>query len=79
MARNKFEKYFSHKPRRLLRAFPADALDSRQRERFWAFPKRLPRPVTFKEDNQTHTAFVGALARAFAGLFGIEVLFLVNK
>lgn len=71
-ARNKFEKYFNHKARHLLENFPADSKTS-SGELFWAFPKRLPAPISFDPKDDLHLTFVRDLSRAIAAQMEIKV------
>ncbi|XP_061426890.1 ubiquitin-like modifier-activating enzyme 6 [Lethenteron reissneri] len=70
LARVKFEKYFNHKAKQLLHAFP---LDTRLKDGslFWQSPKRPPTPVIFDPSIQLHFSFVVSTARLFAEVCGI--------
>ena len=71
-ARNKFEKYFNHKPRRLLSHFPLET-EVKSGQKFWSYPKRAPTALTFDPNDSTHASFVACLAELWAGLLGIAV------
>lgn len=71
LARAKFEKYFSHKARDILNAYPLDHLMN-DNSPFWKLPKRAPNSILFDASNPTHLAFVKSLARLYADMFAIE-------
>lgn len=66
MARKKFEKYFNHKARNLLAAFPLDT-KLKDGSSFWQSPKRPPQPISFDPAQPDHIGFIAAAARLFAG------------
>ena len=70
VARLKFEKYFSYKALQLLTNFPPDTIDS-SGELFWSWPKQIPKPLVFNENNPDHVEFVSILSEAFASIVGI--------
>lgn len=72
MARVKFEKYFSHKAKHLLHAFPRDARNS-DGALFWQSPKRPPTPQEFNSKTETHLSFVVSCARLLAAVCNIPV------
>ncbi|KAL5969220.1 Ubiquitin-like modifier-activating enzyme 6 [Taenia solium] len=61
LAREKFEKYFTHKAFHLLHKFPADKV-LEGGEPFWQLPRRKPRPLTFDASNKLHVDFVWSFA-----------------
>ncbi|KAK3761216.1 hypothetical protein RRG08_022616 [Elysia crispata] len=70
-ARIRFEKYFNHKAKQLLYAFPADkVLDDGVL--FWASPKRPPTPVEFDPNDDMHVLFVTTTARLYADIYRIQ-------
>ncbi|XP_002733723.2 ubiquitin-like modifier-activating enzyme 6 [Saccoglossus kowalevskii] len=72
LARTKFEKYFNHKAKNLVYAFP---LDTRLKDgsMFWQSPKRPPVPIDFDITNQMHTNFILSLAKLLAYVWGVAV------
>ena len=65
LGRSKFEKYFNHKARNLLNAFPLDT-KLQDGKPFWQSPKRPPQPLDFDPANEMHMAFIQSAARLFA-------------
>ncbi|KAF8562797.1 hypothetical protein P879_09517, partial [Paragonimus westermani] len=65
LARDKFERYFNHKARHLLRAFPPDTKTA-DGTLFWLLPKRQPNPILFNPGNTLHQQFVLSYARLLA-------------
>lgn len=72
-ARNKFEKYFSHKAKQLLASFPVNKAAAEGEKEFWTYPKRAPRPVEFNPSSDLHLGFVASLAVAWAAILGVKV------
>eukprot|EP00038_Savillea_parva_P007534 m.170818 g.170818 ORF g.170818 m.170818 type:complete len:1074 (+) comp13295_c0_seq1:93-3314(+) len=72
LARVKFEKYFNHKAKHLLNAFPIDATLADGKP-FWQSPKRPPTPLDFSSSNPLHMAFIASAARLFADCYGIDL------
>jgi len=72
MARVKFDKYFNHKARHLLNAFPMDT-KLKDGKPFWQSPKRPPTPLEFDPSNDRHMAFIAAAARLFADCYGVAI------
>jgi len=70
-ARNKFEKYFSHKAKQLITSFPIAQLEGKEEKHFWTFPKRAPEPLTFDAENDLHLGFVSMLASSAAAMLAI--------
>ncbi|CAI8051799.1 Ubiquitin-like modifier-activating enzyme 6 [Geodia barretti] len=70
LARVKFEKYFNHKARNLLHAFPLNT-KMKDGSLFWQSPKRPPTPLDFDPTNQLHLMFVASMARLYAGVCGV--------
>ena len=64
-ARAKFEKYFNHKARHLLLAFPIGT-KLQDGSLFWQSPKRPPQPLVFDATNPNHLSFVLSTARLVA-------------
>ena len=71
-ARGKFEKYFNHKARDLIHAFP-DGHKNSDGTPFWTIPKRKPDTIVFDSKNSLHIEFVVACARLLAFRCGIQV------
>ena len=71
-SRCKFEKYFNHRVRHQLNAFPPDTLLA-DGSPFWSNQKRLPVPLDFDIANPEHLAFVTSCARLMAERHGIVV------
>ena len=71
MARLKFEKYFNHKAKNLLHAFPLDT-KMKDGSLFWQLPKRPPNPLKYNPEDPMHTAFVIATARLYADICNIK-------
>ncbi|XP_060555523.1 ubiquitin-like modifier-activating enzyme 6 [Ruditapes philippinarum] len=65
IGRLKFEKYFNHKAKHLLHAFPLDTKIS-DGSPFWQSPKRPPTPIQFDSSNPLHLQFVIATAHLYA-------------
>eukprot|EP00051_Salpingoeca_urceolata_P006913 m.91570 g.91570 ORF g.91570 m.91570 type:complete len:1078 (-) comp15042_c0_seq4:33-3266(-) len=72
LARKKFEKYFNHKARHLLQAFPLDT-KLKDGTPFWQPPKRPPQPVMFDPADEGHMMFITSAARLFAEGYNIPV------
>lgn len=72
LARLKFQKYFNHKAKHLLRVFPLDT-KMQDGSLFWQSPKRPPIPQEFNIQNPVHFQFVVSTARLYAGVFNIPV------
>ncbi|KAL5107445.1 Ubiquitin-like modifier-activating enzyme 6 [Taenia crassiceps] len=72
LAREKFEKYFTHKALHLLHKFPADKV-LEGGEPFWQLPRRKPRPLTFDALNKLHVDFVWSFARLLGKQMGIQI------
>ncbi|RUS91761.1 hypothetical protein EGW08_000469 [Elysia chlorotica] len=70
-ARIRFEKYFNHKAKQLLHAFPADKV-LEDGALFWASPKRPPTPVEFDPNEEMHLLFVRTTARLYANIYRIK-------
>ncbi|CAH1797332.1 unnamed protein product [Owenia fusiformis] len=72
LARLKFEKYFNHRAKNLLHAFP---LDTRLKDgsSFWQSPKRPPVPLNFNPNVDSHYNFAVSTARLFAEICNIDV------
>ncbi|GAB1603006.1 ubiquitin-like modifier-activating enzyme 6 [Argonauta hians] len=70
MARCKFEKYFNHKAKHLLHAFPLDTKLSNG-GLFWQSPKRPPQPLQFDPNNPTHMTFIASTSRLYADIHRI--------
>lgn len=69
-ARNIWQIKFSDQIKQLLYNFPPDHItDSGQR--FWAAPKRCPRPLTFSMEDPIHLEFVFAASNLIAAVYGI--------
>ncbi|XP_073242373.1 ubiquitin-like modifier-activating enzyme 6 [Porites lutea] len=66
-----FEKYYNHKAKQLLHAFP---LDTRLKDGslFWQSPKRPPIPQEFSSKNELHMLFVKSSSKLFADIYGIK-------
>uniref|UniRef100_A0A0B7B891 E1 ubiquitin-activating enzyme n=2 Tax=Arion vulgaris TaxID=1028688 RepID=A0A0B7B891_9EUPU len=71
LSRLRFEKYFNHKAKNLLHAFPADKT-LEDGALFWTSPKRPPSPVDFDVRNDTHMLFVTTTARLYADVYKIN-------
>eukprot|EP00039_Didymoeca_costata_P007978 m.106253 g.106253 ORF g.106253 m.106253 type:complete len:1031 (+) comp13900_c0_seq4:341-3433(+) len=69
-ARAKFEKYFNHKARHLLDAFPIDTV-LKDGTLFWQSPKRPPSPLDFNIEDPNHAQFVLSTAKLVADRHGI--------
>lgn len=65
LARIKFEKYFNHKAKQLLSAFPLDC-KTKEGNPFWQSPKRPPTPIEFDVNSDLHMSFVGSCAKLMA-------------
>ncbi|EDO38775.1 predicted protein [Nematostella vectensis] len=72
LARVKFEKYFNHKAKQLIHAFPVDTR-LKDGSLFWQSPKRPPTPQVFNPDNDIDLLFVSTAARLYADVYGITV------
>ncbi|VDK32810.1 unnamed protein product [Taenia asiatica] len=72
LAREKFEKYFTHKALHLLHKFPADKV-LEGGEPFWQLPRRKPRPLTFDASNKLHVDFVWSFACLLGKQMDIQV------
>ncbi|CAF4774469.1 unnamed protein product [Rotaria sp. Silwood1] len=72
LAREKFDKYFSHKARDLLHKFPADMIDDKGIP-YWKLPKRAPTPLDFDVNNNLHYDFVISCAKLFSVIYDIPV------
>lgn len=72
LARVKFEKYFNHKARQLISAFPLD-LVLKDGSLFWTSPKRPPTPLVFNPDEESHYGFVMSAAQLYARVYGVAV------
>ncbi|CAF0838485.1 unnamed protein product [Adineta steineri] len=72
LAREKFDKYFSHKARDLLHKFPADMVDDKGIP-YWKLPKRAPTPIDFDINDDLHYNFVLSCAKIFAIIYAIPV------
>lgn len=60
-ARNKFEKFFVNDIKQLIHVYPLDK-KLENGNLFWTLPKRPPTEVVFDPENESHAAFIGALA-----------------
>uniref|UniRef100_UPI00358F725B ubiquitin-like modifier-activating enzyme 6 isoform X2 n=1 Tax=Myxine glutinosa TaxID=7769 RepID=UPI00358F725B len=69
-ARLKFEKYFNHKAKQLLHAFPLDT-QLKDGSLFWQSPKRPPTPQTFDPSDELHFTFIMSAARQLAAVCDI--------
>ncbi|ELU01065.1 hypothetical protein CAPTEDRAFT_224089 [Capitella teleta] len=72
MARLKFNKYFNHRAKQLLHAFPLDT-KLQDGTAFWASPKRPPMPVEFDVSCTLHRDFVFACAKMYACVNNIDI------
>lgn len=70
MGRIKFEKFFNHRAKQLLHAFPIDTL-MKDGTPFWQSPKRPPTPLEFDPGNDLHLDFVIACGQLYAHMYGI--------
>jgi len=70
LARFKFGEFFHDKVAQLLYTFPPDA-KNRDGSLFWSGPKRVPTPVVFDKNDETHINFVVSAANLFAYNLGI--------
>lgn len=70
-SRKEFEKYYNHKAKQLLHAFP---LDTRVKDGslFWQSPKRPPIPQQFDTKNELHMLFVRSSSKLHADACGIK-------
>lgn len=70
-SRIEFEKYYNHKAKQLLHAFP---LDTRVKDGslFWQSPKRPPIPQQFDTRNELHMLFVRSSSKLHADTCGIK-------
>lgn len=70
-SRIEFEKYYNHKAKQLLHAFP---LDTRVKDGslFWQSPKRPPIPQQFDTTNELHMLFVRSSSKLHADTCGIK-------
>lgn len=66
-----FEKYYNHKAKQLLHAFP---LDTRVKDGslFWQSPKRPPIPQQFTTENELHMLFVRSSSKLYADIYGVK-------
>ncbi|XP_059175412.1 ubiquitin-like modifier-activating enzyme 6 [Physella acuta] len=71
LARIRFERYFNHKAKELLHAFPIDK-KLEDGALFWGPPKRPPTPVVFDPSNDMHMLFVVTTARLIADVYNIH-------
>ncbi|KAK7116491.1 ubiquitin-like modifier-activating enzyme 6 [Littorina saxatilis] len=70
LARIRFEKYFNHKARQLIHAFPLDT-KLPDNSLFWQSPKRPPTPVKFSPEDPLHLGFVTSTARLLCDINNI--------
>ncbi|XP_071116037.1 ubiquitin-like modifier-activating enzyme 6 [Haliotis cracherodii] len=70
LARIKFEKYFNHKAKQLLHAFPLDT-KLQDGSSFWQSPKRPPSPLEFNPEDEDHVTYVSSMARLLADIMGV--------
>ncbi|XP_074626524.1 ubiquitin-like modifier-activating enzyme 6 [Acropora palmata] len=71
LSRRDFEKYYNHKAKQLLHAFP---LDTRVKDGslFWQSPKRPPIPQQFDAKNDLHMMFIRSSSKLHADSYGIQ-------
>eukprot|EP00008_Paramoeba_atlantica_P013273 CAMPEP_0201480426 /NCGR_PEP_ID=MMETSP0151_2-20130828/4910_1 /ASSEMBLY_ACC=CAM_ASM_000257 /TAXON_ID=200890 /ORGANISM="Paramoeba atlantica, Strain 621/1 / CCAP 1560/9" /LENGTH=1011 /DNA_ID=CAMNT_0047862269 /DNA_START=34 /DNA_END=3069 /DNA_ORIENTATION=- len=63
-ARNKWEKYFNHEPKKVLAKYPPEhTLDGKP---FWTNPKRMPHPLDFDCNDPLHRQFIVSSANLWA-------------
>ncbi|CAF1222788.1 unnamed protein product [Didymodactylos carnosus] len=75
LARQKFEKYYSHKALDLLHKFPLDLKDDKggiAKDSYWKLPKRAPKPIEFDFNNQLHYDFVIACAKLYSIIYSLS-------
>ncbi|XP_062516487.1 ubiquitin-like modifier-activating enzyme 6 isoform X2 [Corticium candelabrum] len=72
MARVKFEKYFNHKAKNLIHAFPLDT-KMKDGSLFWQSPKRPPVPLNFDFNEPDHLSFVTSFAKLYAQEWGMDI------
>lgn len=72
IGRLKFEKYFNHKAKHLLHAFPLDTRIS-DGSLFWQSPKRPPVPVAFDPSKDLHLNFIIGTAHLYADVCGVPL------
>ncbi|XP_020614599.1 ubiquitin-like modifier-activating enzyme 6 [Orbicella faveolata] len=70
-SRIEFEKYYNHKAKQLLHAFP---LDTRVKDGslFWQSPKRPPIPQQFSTKNELHMLFIKSSSKLHADTCGVK-------
>lgn len=70
-SRIEFEKYYNHKAKQLLHAFP---LDTRVKDGslFWQSPKRPPIPQQFSSKNELHMLFIKSSSKLHADTYGVN-------
>ncbi|ESN94142.1 hypothetical protein HELRODRAFT_103068 [Helobdella robusta] len=71
LARNDFEKFFNHKAKELLIAFPLDT-KTNDGNNFWQLPKRPPSPLNFDPHDDLHFSFVWSCAHLYASISNIK-------
>lgn len=71
LSRIEFEKYYNHKAKQLLHAFP---LDTRVKDGslFWQSPKRPPIPQQFNTNNELHMMFIRSSSKLRADTCGVQ-------
>ncbi|CAL8082855.1 unnamed protein product [Calicophoron daubneyi] len=72
LARDKFERYFNHKARQLLQAFPPGT-KLPDGTAFWQLPRRQPTPIDFDVSNPLHRLFVVSFARLLVDQLNITM------
>eukprot|EP00658_Telonema_sp_P-2_P080971 TRINITY_DN8170_c0_g3_i8.p1 TRINITY_DN8170_c0_g3~~TRINITY_DN8170_c0_g3_i8.p1 ORF type:complete len:2166 (-),score=571.50 TRINITY_DN8170_c0_g3_i8:147-6644(-) len=79
VARGKFDKWFYHRINKLLKAHPADELETYKnsegelcKKLFWSLPRRCPRPTEFDPSEKQHMDFVEAFAMLHAKFWQLE-------
>lgn len=70
-ARLQFEKYYNHKAKQLLYAFPRDTRLN-DGTLFWQSPKRPPTALKFEIDDKLHFSFVESASRLYAAVHNIR-------
>lgn len=71
-ARCKFEVFFNHKAKTLIKAFPLDH-ELEDGSLFWSLPKRPPTPIIFDCEDSLHMLFVVSLASLMASIHNIPI------
>lgn len=71
LARHKFEKYYNHKAKDLLNAFPMQTRN-KDGSSFWQLPKRPPTPLQFDPNNPLHLLFIKSFSMLKASVAGCK-------